>query len=230
MGSSHTNEGPETIPDTGSVSFNVVPPTPVEPRHGPFSARNPIQRLGTQSSISTDDSDTDGDNEEQQAYRQKMEDLQIRRGFDASEYSLPSSVSQINITDDDYDNDGVADTIQAAKKGGFWTRMGRRIKENVRMVGELSSVREDIQRALKDEVQNPEVGWEGTVRRENTLCEDEKKFRQKRKEKIAAKLKVYLELDEDVHPDDVPCIGLGGSGGGKYSLGMLVLCIKACSI
>lgn len=215
--STSSNFNPSSIP---TISFpSNASPNLHSHSHSKSSASSlhRVQRSDTPDTASTIFSE-DSDNEEQRAYRRHTENFQLTRGINASEHSLNSAISHINITDDDYDNDGISDTIHESKKDGLFVRMGRRIKEDFRMMGELSSVHKDIQKCLKDEVLHPELGWEGTVRRENSLSEDEKKFRANRRTKIAEKLKVYLGLEEDVHPDDVPCIGLGGSGGGELDL------------
>ena len=59
----------------------------------------------------------------------------------------------------------------------------------------------------------PELERDAELRRTNTLCEEEARFVQARKQFIvqSGALKRFLQLEEadDVHPDDVPIIGLG---------------------
>lgn len=54
------------------------------------------------------------------------------------------------------------------------------------------------------------------ARRSNDISPEESSFLALRRKRIAecGALKRFLRLEEDVHPDDVPVIALGGSGGG----------------
>lgn len=76
----------------------------------------------------------------------------------------------------------------------------------------------DIWQEAHDTSINPEILWDAKVRVGKDLSADELKFRQVRKEHVAKSLKKYLELDEDVDPEDVPTIAMCGSGGGLRAL------------
>lgn len=69
-------------------------------------------------------------------------------------------------------------------------------------------------------------------RRTNDLHEDEIKYVSLRRQRIAVTgaLKRFLDLpeDEEVNPDDVPIIGLGGSGGGYRSHLYVLSSFGAC--
>ncbi|KAK5118695.1 hypothetical protein LTR85_007901 [Meristemomyces frigidus] len=66
---------------------------------------------------------------------------------------------------------------------------------------------------------NPEIIWDAKVRVSKQLCDEEVAFLQKRKPQTARALARYLGVAErDVHPDDVPIIGMCGSGGGLRAL------------
>lgn len=64
----------------------------------------------------------------------------------------------------------------------------------------------------------PEMEWPATLRRTSpsntSLCKQEISFVQNRKKKIAEAFKRYLGLNDDVRVEDIPIVGLGGSGGG----------------
>lgn len=66
---------------------------------------------------------------------------------------------------------------------------------------------------------HPEIVWDARVRLSKDLCPDEKVFLELRRKHTAKALAKYLDVPEsEVHPDDVPVIGLCGSGGGLRAL------------
>ncbi|KAF2771998.1 FabD/lysophospholipase-like protein [Teratosphaeria nubilosa] len=66
---------------------------------------------------------------------------------------------------------------------------------------------------------NPEIIWDAQVRTSEDLCKEEKAFLHNRRPYSARALARYLGLPEsEVHPDDVPVIGMCGSGGGLRAL------------
>lgn len=66
---------------------------------------------------------------------------------------------------------------------------------------------------------NPEIVWDASVRISKDLCEEERAFLRKRRPQTARALARYLGVPEsDVHPEDVPVIGICGSGGGLRAL------------
>ena len=66
---------------------------------------------------------------------------------------------------------------------------------------------------------NPEIIWDAQVRISNDLCVEEQAFLRKRQRHTTKALARYLRvLESEVHPDDVPIIGMCGSGGGLRAL------------
>jgi phospholipase A2 len=66
---------------------------------------------------------------------------------------------------------------------------------------------------------NPEVIWDARVRLSKELCADEQAFLDCRRKRTTKALAKYLDVPEsEIHPDDVPIIGLCGSGGGLRAL------------
>ncbi|KAK5138605.1 hypothetical protein LTR08_000193 [Meristemomyces frigidus] len=66
---------------------------------------------------------------------------------------------------------------------------------------------------------NPEIIWDARVRVSKELCVEERAFLLKRRVQTAKALARYLGIPEsDVHPEDVPIIGICGSGGGLRAL------------
>ncbi|KAM3084852.1 hypothetical protein ACMFMG_003299 [Clarireedia jacksonii] len=81
------------------------------------------------------------------------------------------------------------------------------------------SLAEEIWTEAHDPDINPEIAYPASVRVSEELCEEEKEFRRKRKATTRIALAKYLDIPiEEVHPDDVPCIAMVGSGGGLRAL------------
>ncbi|KAH8804706.1 acyl transferase/acyl hydrolase/lysophospholipase [Xylogone sp. PMI_703] len=81
------------------------------------------------------------------------------------------------------------------------------------------SLADEIWQEARDPDVNPEIRYSASVRVSSELCEEEKRFRARRKKVTSAALARYLGLPEsEVHPDDVPCIAVVGSGGGLRAL------------
>lgn len=81
------------------------------------------------------------------------------------------------------------------------------------------SLADDIWKEAQDPEINPEIEYSASVRVSNDICDEEKEFLQKRKLATRTALAKYLGLpEESVHPDDVPCIAMVGSGGGLRAL------------
>lgn len=81
------------------------------------------------------------------------------------------------------------------------------------------SLAEEIWYEANDPETNPEIIWDATVRVSQNLCQDEKKFLEKRRAFTRKGLAYYLDIpEEEIHPDDVPVIAMCGSGGGLRAL------------
>jgi cytosolic phospholipase A2 len=66
---------------------------------------------------------------------------------------------------------------------------------------------------------NPEIIWDAEVRVSDDLCKEENAFLSRRRQYTAKALAKYLGVPEsEVHPEDVPVIGICGSGGGLRAL------------
>ncbi|KAI7048605.1 hypothetical protein KC352_g45933, partial [Hortaea werneckii] len=66
---------------------------------------------------------------------------------------------------------------------------------------------------------NPEIIWDARVRVGQDLCQEEQAFLKKRQRSTARALAKYIGVPEsEVHPEDVPTIGICGSGGGLRAL------------
>jgi cytosolic phospholipase A2 len=81
------------------------------------------------------------------------------------------------------------------------------------------SLADEIWQEAHDPYTNPEIEYAASVRVSSELCKEEREFRMKRKKATTTALAKYLGLpEEEVHPDDVPCIAMVGSGGGLRAL------------
>lgn len=66
---------------------------------------------------------------------------------------------------------------------------------------------------------HPEVIWDAKVRLSRDLCPEEQVFLDLRRKRTTKALARYLDVAEsEIHPEDVPIIGLCGSGGGLRAL------------
>jgi phospholipase A2 len=81
------------------------------------------------------------------------------------------------------------------------------------------SLAEEIWYEANDPEINPEITWDASVRVSNALCNEEKRFLEKRQIFTRRGLARYLDIPEaKVHPEDVPTIAMCGSGGGLRAL------------
>ena len=117
-----------------------------------------------------------------------------------------------------------------------WSDIGDKIKDAVvpgwaqelpsyvtKLQHELSeedgSLAQELWQEAHDPRIHPEIGREASVRVGDELCAEEKRFIKERKHRIRKALARYLAIPEDdVHPDDVPVIGMCGSGGGLRAM------------
>lgn len=118
-----------------------------------------------------------------------------------------------------------------------WTTIGDRIKNFslipewaqqmpeyiIKLQKDLSdepgTLAQEIWNAARDGNLHPEISRDATVRVSNDLCPEEQDFLAKRRKHVIKALAKYLDIPEkDIHPDDVPVIGMCGSGGGLRAM------------
>jgi phospholipase A2 len=81
------------------------------------------------------------------------------------------------------------------------------------------SLADEIWQEAHDPYINPEIQYSAEVRVSSDLCNEEKEFLARRRKFTRVALAKYLGLpEEEIHPDDVPCIAMVGSGGGLRAL------------
>lgn len=127
------------------------------------------------------------------------------------------------------------DTVLDGVKRIQWSGLGDRITElvlpswarhlpelmqklNFELTMKEGTLADEIWQEAHDATINPEVLWNARVRTGDTLGEDELKFRKRRKEYMVEHFKRYMDIKEEVHPDDIPTIAMCGSGGGLRAL------------
>jgi len=102
-----------------------------------------------------------------------------------------------------------------------WVRVLPRYVDKLRdeLSGAPQSLSWECWEDAHDPESNPEILWDASVRISKDLCDEELQFLQQRRKHTTKSLARYLGVSEaDVHPDDVPVIGLCGSGGGLRAL------------
>jgi phospholipase A2 len=113
------------------------------------------------------------------------------------------------------------------KVKGFWKNVivptTKGAMADVSSIKQAMSVEAMVKQDLKDPKRFPEVAHTAEVRRGLDLSHEEKEYLHARKMHVRDHFAKYIGLDPaQVHPDDVPTIGLGGSGGGyRAMLGLL---------
>ncbi|KZO96364.1 FabD/lysophospholipase-like protein [Calocera viscosa TUFC12733] len=114
--------------------------------------------------------------------------------------------------------------------------LGHALKESVKhgahKMHDLLQVNSHFKHDDKDYHLYPELEWDAELRRNNALHLEELQFLDTRRKRIAesgvlAKF-IGLPPDEVVNPEDVPIIGIGGSGGGYRACFGLLTVFAAC--
>ena len=98
--------------------------------------------------------------------------------------------------------------------------------QDIRIMKNVISLEAHVKKEILDPDIFPEVNRVAEVRRGLDLCPEEKAFLAKRKLHVRDHFAKYLGLDPgEVHPDDVPIVSFGGSGGGfRAMIGLLGYC------
>lgn len=86
---------------------------------------------------------------------------------------------------------------------------------DLKILGGITALETRVSHEIKDPHLFPEITQVAEVRRGHELCQDEILFRSKRKLRVRDSFAKYMDIDpQEIHPDDVPMISFGGSGGG----------------
>jgi phospholipase A2 len=93
------------------------------------------------------------------------------------------------------------------------------IKPTVQTVKSFVTLDGKIHRDMSDPILFPEVAQQARVRRDPGLCAEEQAFVVARRLHVRDHFARYMGLDPAaVHPDDVPTVAFGGSGGGYRAM------------
>jgi cytosolic phospholipase A2 len=95
----------------------------------------------------------------------------------------------------------------------------KNLKPNIMAAKAFLSLESRITKDLYDPARFPEVTQQAVVRRGIQLCPEEQTFLAARKAHVRDSFARYMGWDPaQIHPDDVPTIAFGGSGGGYRAL------------
>ena len=155
---------------------------------------------------------------------------------------LKSKPGKVELVDNDHDETAQAKESDQQPDGKTktyipdWSNIGDKIKDAVvpDWAQELPEYVSKLQEELSDEPGSladqmwqeahnpqihPEIERDASVRVSDELCDEEQAFLRRRKERVRKGLSKYLDIPEDdIHPDDVPVIGMCGSGGGLRAM------------
>lgn len=150
----------------------------------------------------------DEDTEEQVAYEKE-----ILSQF-THEYALPKVNTPINRV--------ISNSAPAKKSSSFQTYLKglvRNFKPALKSTAFFLTLDSRFTKDVRNSTFSPEVARRATLRRSLSLSSDEAAFLAARKSRMRQRFSRYLGLNEvDVHPDDIPIIAFGGSGGGYSAM------------
>lgn len=106
------------------------------------------------------------------------------------------------------------------KVKGFWKDV---VKPDIEIIKQSIQIESSVKRDLSDIRRYPEVAYVAEVRRGVDIGLEEKEYLTDRKWFVRDSFARYVGVNPaEVHPDDVPVVGFGGSGGGfRAMLGYL---------
>lgn len=156
---------------------------------------------------------------EQQQYEQEiLENLRQKHQFEPEESLLkansPNDINQRQSGSQLSSND----RCQSSTKR-FWNNVIKpafpEAITDIGIVKSAMSIHSKTKQDIHDRERFPEVAHVAEVRRGLGLCSSEQRFLIDRKARVREAFAKYLGLNlADVHPDDIPVVGFGGSGGG----------------
>lgn len=157
----------------------------------------------------------DEETEEQIAYEKEML-AQHYHGVadqeDPSEHTSERSLSRgfMHSTKDSSSGSGLRTQLK-----GFV----RDLKATSHSAARLVSLESRLTKELDDPARFPEIARQAVVRKGLDLSPEETAYLAARRAKIRNKFAQYMGLDAaQVHPDDIPTVAFGGSGGGYRAM------------
>lgn len=153
----------------------------------------------------------DEETEEQMAYEKEMLKLYYSGHGHAGSHDEQNPTTDRGI--------GSSSTGTA---GGFRDHIKgfvKEIKPTVQSAINFFSLESRLSKELNDPNRFPEITQQATVRKGLDLCPDELSYLTARKNRIRDQFAKYMGVNpSDVHPDDIPTIAFGGSGGGYRAM------------
>ncbi|KAE8447000.1 hypothetical protein EG329_011482 [Mollisiaceae sp. DMI_Dod_QoI] len=165
---------------------------------------------------------------EQQEYeREMLASLRQRHQFEPEE-----SLKEPNVPEDGsrglfHSSKPSSDQSSKTSGKGFWNSVVKpAFPEALTDIGIIKSaltIQSNTKQDIHDRERYPEVAHVAEVRRGLDLAPPEQRFLIDRKVKVRNAFARYLGLNPaDIHPDDIPTVGFGGSGGGfRAMIGVL---------
>lgn len=98
----------------------------------------------------------------------------------------------------------------------FWKDF---VQPEFNMIKSAVSIESIVKKDIQDPNKYPEVAHQAHVRQGSDICSEEKEYLMERKDCVRDAFARYMSLDPTaVHPDDVPIVSFGGSGGGYRAM------------
>ncbi|KAK7707166.1 hypothetical protein SLS64_007376 [Diaporthe eres] len=95
----------------------------------------------------------------------------------------------------------------------------RDLKATSQSAAKLVSLESRLTKELDDPARFPEIALQAVVRKGLNLCPEETAYVAARRMRIRDNFARYMGLDSaQVHPDDIPTVAFGGSGGGYRAM------------
>ena len=153
---------------------------------------------------------------EQHGYEQQIHDEQ---------HSQPENATMNASTDSK-----ATDSSLRGKMKGFYHKVIKpafpEAIQDVKILAGITALEHRVKKEISDPTLFPEVNHIAEVRIGAGLCAEETAYLTARRLRIREKFAAYIGVPtESVHPDDVPTIAFGGSGGGfRAMIGCLGYC------
>lgn len=159
--------------------------------------------------------DEDGETEEQIAYEKDILAQHYHRHADqngSGEHASARPLSRgfMHSPKDDSSGSGIRTQLK-----GFV----RDLKATSKSAARLVSLESRLTKELDDPSRFPEIARQAVVRKGLSLCPEETAYLAARRARIRDHFAKYMGLDAaQVHPDDIPTVTFGGSGGGYRAM------------
>ncbi|KKA18562.1 hypothetical protein T310_7482, partial [Rasamsonia emersonii CBS 393.64] len=156
----------------------------------------------------------------------RLSETREQREYERELWEFQHRVPPQEAVDDTEDDDDEKHPHKFSLKGklkGFWNQKVKpafpEAIADLGLIKDVFTTETLIAKDLHDANRHPEIRQVVEVRRGLDLCEGEKAYLAQRKLRVRDHFARYIGLDpEQVHPDDVPVVAFGGSGGGYRAM------------